>query len=135
MDQLEYSLEKVQDERLVFRGEVAPAVRCRKRWMQEECETLQLGNLERNLTKHGLPKAVRTKCVGTIGEAVASFAPLSIDYVNQRNDSYYRRGHHYNYDTHQTCSWVPDLKLLVSDLMSEEGLKLEDIPSSMRALS
>ena len=126
--QLESCLEKVRKERSVTRGQVAPAVRCLKQSMQKECEALQLGNLEGNLLRLGLPGDVRTKCVGTICDEVALFAPLSVDCAHQSSVSYYN-----NNITHKTCSWVPGLQLLVSNLLSEEeGLKLKDIPSSVR---
>ena len=109
-------------------------MRCLKQLMQKECEALQLGNLEGNLFRLGLPEDVRTKCVDEICDEVALFAPLSVDCVHQSNNSYYGHGRHNDNNTHKTCSWVPDLKLFVSNLLSsEEGLKLKDIPSSMRA--
>jgi len=133
IDQLESSLEKVRSERSVVGDQAAPMVGCLKQKMREECEALQLGSLEGKLLKHSLPEAVRTKSVGTICDLVASFAPLSVDCINQCNSSHYVNGC-YTSNSHQPCSWVPGLKSLVSGfLSSEEGLKLEDIPSSMRA--
>jgi hypothetical protein len=142
IDRLVLYLEAVRKERLVARGQVAPAVRCRQPSMKAECEALQLGNLEGNLLRHGLPEAVRTTCVHTICDEVALFVPLSVGFDNYDDyDDYndYNRNNrnnrnNYNNNLHQACSWVPAFKLAVSSLLSSaEGLKLEDIPSSMRA--
>jgi len=154
IDQLEYSLAKVRRERSVIRSQIAPAVRCLKQSTQKECEALQLGNLEGNLLRLGLPEDVRTKSVGRICDEVALFAPLSVDCVHQSNTAQHnsltfsgvphRNGiaqhkstlsnvPRENENVHRTCSWVPVFKLTVSRLLSsEEGLKLENIPSSMK---
>ena len=117
IDSLVTHLRQVQGNRSVGLGQATPVARCLKQSMQKECEALQLGHLEGNLGL-GLLEDMRTKSLMKIYDEVALLVPLSLR----------------SSDTHRTCSWVLGFKFTASRLLSSvEGLKLKDIPSSVRA--
>jgi len=115
-DRLETILRQVQENRSARSGESTPVPRCLQQAMQGECEALQFRHLEGNL-EIGLLEDMRTKSLMKIYDEVTLLAPLPPRYS----------------DMHRSCSWVFGFKFTATRLLSSvEGLRLRDIPSSVR---